>query len=506
MAGTIKISLTTFIFLFYLLLSTGGAPLPPNEAEEKLRPLPGRYDQHYDSETGIVTAYYGDDKLPEHMAHVQFNQALHPENRKPMPVADSETNRLNRANALRGIPHGGPFREYAPSLGDRVRDEKQPAMFDNEHHSTTTTVQYVPDRESTAEGGLLNGAKRLMIQHNALGTVRANPGWLPLDPKQRIGHEAPARLNSQTQKPKDEEKASNTKSKKKKVVLKKLRIPKSSRAKKARSRNTRKKSYLHPGRVAEKDHVWKPENFQPSKDDHASHFGAPVPISNSDTRQPPRPQDRAHYERLLAEKAQKFNKDHPPPAAHSLHNLVESHSHDKPISKPGETAEERKQKFVEDLDKKIKADRLKSKIDKFNAAHPPAKIHQTAEAPARLESHGFKQQPSKPVGRRRGRSRQRAKSNSRSSTGSKNKSTGPRRASSLSVQPESGKVHGKGQHTSTATPANQKAKADQHDRSSHHNVNKSKPSSSKVQSSRSRSKSPGGHRGSGKGKKKGGRK
>lgn len=148
-----------FTLFLCLLLRSSAAPIPSEDNGNQLAPsgnlppLPGRTESHYDPTTGIATAYYGDDRMPEHMGHVQRNQAQRPENRLPMPASENHELEQNRQEALRGILSGGLFRTYAPLLGNRVRDEKHPAMFSNEHHSTTTTVEYLPAKESCEFAG-----------------------------------------------------------------------------------------------------------------------------------------------------------------------------------------------------------------------------------------------------------------------------------------------------------------------------------------------------------------
>lgn len=50
----------------------------------------------------------------------------------------------NREEALNNIPLAGFLRGH----GRPARDEKHPAMFDNPEHSTTTTVEILPLKES----------------------------------------------------------------------------------------------------------------------------------------------------------------------------------------------------------------------------------------------------------------------------------------------------------------------------------------------------------------------
>jgi hypothetical protein len=91
----------------------------------------------------VVTLYYGDDKLAEHMRHLQRNQAEFPHNRHPNPLTGPSEQ--NRKNALHNIPL--PVRHPVTGL-PRVRDEKLLNMLHNPHHATSTTVEYLPDKES----------------------------------------------------------------------------------------------------------------------------------------------------------------------------------------------------------------------------------------------------------------------------------------------------------------------------------------------------------------------
>jgi len=172
-------------------------PPTPRPEDDPTVPLPGRTGIHTDPNTNVVTLHYGDDHLHEHMGHLQRNQADFPHNRNPMSLA---TDDRNRDNALHNIPTAGPH----PVTGEnRVRDEKMLNMLNNPHHATSTSVEYLPESESHKEGGHTSAFKAVIEKAgpNAQGQLRPNPGWLPLHPDQRRGHEAPARLGTQNLRP-----------------------------------------------------------------------------------------------------------------------------------------------------------------------------------------------------------------------------------------------------------------------------------------------------------------
>jgi hypothetical protein len=112
---------------------------------DPLVPLPGRSGVHVDHHRNVVTMHYGDDTLHQHMGHLQRNQAVFPENRRPYLL--SLASERNRDHALKNIPMAGKH----PVTGvPRDGDEKLPNMLHNPHHATTMTVEYLPKGESCA--------------------------------------------------------------------------------------------------------------------------------------------------------------------------------------------------------------------------------------------------------------------------------------------------------------------------------------------------------------------
>lgn len=295
---------------------------PPPDPPLSHPPLPGRSGHH--TVNGLTTVYYGDDDLPGHMRHVQRNQALHPENANPMGLAHNSDR--NRADALHGIV----------TKDGKVRDEKNPAMFHNPNHDKTTTVEYRDPHESSKEGGLLGGAKKAIEAggKGAKGQLRANPGWLPLDPTQRRGHEAPARLNSQTFNGKEPAKKQSKPKVEKPEHKPEGYTPVTASGVELRHRKGRDPPPpQEPKTPPRKKPTGSGTNLQegtPAKPpghvhvfehpEHASHFGAPAPPSNSLHRQPPRPQDQAHHERMQkdAEKAAHSHGGHPQAPHHDV--------------------------------------------------------------------------------------------------------------------------------------------------------------------------------------------
>ncbi|KAG6816127.1 hypothetical protein H0H93_008504 [Arthromyces matolae] len=293
-------------------------PKPPTPTPENdpSVPLPGRTDVHTDPTTQVSTLYYGDDKLPEHMGHLQRNQAQFPHNRNPMSLSSNPD--LNRANALRNVP-SAPNNPMSNS--ERVRDEKMPAMLHNPHHATSTTVEYLDKHESNREGSYTGSLKSTMdnIGPNAQAKLRPNPGWLPLHPDQHRGHEAPAQLKSQTKRsgayssPKDASLKMKESGAKRKEAHKAGYTPQSGsmtlrhREGKADPKNTaptndrkvKGESNLRPGYVLPPGQRWKPSSDGSTSPSHA---GAPAQPKDSNQRQPPRPQDHDHYVKQIQAK------------------------------------------------------------------------------------------------------------------------------------------------------------------------------------------------------------
>ena len=118
-------------------------PHTPTPEDDPNVPLPGRSGIHTDPHTHVVTMYYGDDALPEHMGHLQRNQDSFPHNRNALPLSTHDDR--NRQNALHNVPAAPP---HPVTHEPRVRDEKLPNMLHNPHHQTSTTVEYLPDSES----------------------------------------------------------------------------------------------------------------------------------------------------------------------------------------------------------------------------------------------------------------------------------------------------------------------------------------------------------------------
>ncbi|KAG6849821.1 hypothetical protein H0H93_004770 [Arthromyces matolae] len=258
--------------------------------------------------------------MPEHTGHLQRNQAEFPHNRDPMPL--SRNSDVNRYNALYNIQ---PAPKHPLTGNDRVKDEKMPAMFDNPHHGTSTTVEYLDRTESNREGGQLSQLAAIMKKEgpDALGQLRPNPGWLPLDHDQRRGHEAPARLNSETRKPsnkpmKPSDKLKKDKVKKVEITRKKMqkagytpragnmklrhrkqmddpkkRVPRKQKKLKVSGANN-----LRPHYVAPPGHVWRPSDGSTSP----SHAGVPA---QPEPRRPPRPYDYNHYMKNIEDQRRK---------------------------------------------------------------------------------------------------------------------------------------------------------------------------------------------------------
>lgn len=230
-----------------------------------------------------------------------------------------------------------------------------------------------------------------MQAHGSKGQLRANPGWLTPASHQRIAHEAPATLNSETRRPGapawDPKKKTTTSSSSRskpdpEVLAEQARKKAEGYAPVAGNKQLRQRkgvepppppvrkapkpksgeSHLTPGRVGPPGHLWHP-NAQ-----GASHTGAPAPLSESFSqgRHPPRPQNQAH---LLSQKLQ----------SHAAEQAALQHGHSAPANPhPGPNLHN----VAHDTE------HFRNNLAKFNAAHPPhAPAHgaHTAEAPGRLQ-------------------------------------------------------------------------------------------------------------------------
>lgn len=168
-----------------------------------------------------------------------------------------------------------------------------------------------------------------MRNRKALGKVRPNPGWKPLDPNQKVGHELPPNLKIGEYRahPPVVQKKTWSRKKKAEVASPKLegqelgytppvdpsgrllrhrpKLPpppppvprvekKPPRKSKEKGESMKPYAKLLPGNVSPPGHVWhsisdKTGRLPPNS--FASHFGIPLPIDGM-TRRPPRPQNR----------------------------------------------------------------------------------------------------------------------------------------------------------------------------------------------------------------------
>ncbi|PPQ64129.1 hypothetical protein CVT24_008740 [Panaeolus cyanescens] len=315
----------------------------PTPSEDSDVPLPGRTGSHHDKTKNVVTGHYGDDRLPGHMAHVKENQERYPENRKPMPLASKAEGQQNRKGALHGV---APGHVHPVTKEPLVRDEKPLAMFHNDNRAETTTVMRLPTSESVREGGMTSGMQSTMQKHGSLGQIRVNPGWHPINPDQRIAHEAPARLNSETRNP--------NAAPPKKPKEQKPKGPAKQRVPKDKKPVDESNTYLIHGHQFPPGHVWKPNETGPP------HAGAPVPNKESD-RYPPRPQNLEAYRNR--------NKE-PRPVTPPVGN-----PHPGPKSN----------------DPKHNSDQFNTNLGQFTQGHPktqrPAQNAASHETPPRLQSH-----------------------------------------------------------------------------------------------------------------------
>ncbi|KJA26574.1 hypothetical protein HYPSUDRAFT_52456 [Hypholoma sublateritium FD-334 SS-4] len=165
--------------------NTPDPPKTPTPEDNPEVPVPGKSGVYYQREKKLVWFMYGDD-LREHAEHIMLNHKKYPVNRKPMKLAGIQTHRINRQNALRGIP-------TQPGM---ARDEKPPATFEHPGSDTNPTVVMASIRESNREGGLLASGVALMKDHGAAGLIRANLGFKNPDPDMRLPMSAPPKLRT----------------------------------------------------------------------------------------------------------------------------------------------------------------------------------------------------------------------------------------------------------------------------------------------------------------------
>lgn len=170
---------------------------------------------------------------------------------------------------------------------------------------------------------------------NAQGQLRSNPGWLPLHPDQRRGHEAPGRLPGQAIRYR---------------IIKtppwphknEVRYKKQKAVKKVKKQNDRpleelyKTTNLRPGRLLPEEHIWKPSDGE----HRASHFGAPGHLPSAEQRYPPRHQNYAHYMKQLHEKkvTEELKKAHEHKGGHS-------HKGSQYLPKPSQNLEKFEKQF-----------------------------------------------------------------------------------------------------------------------------------------------------------------
>ena len=144
------ISLASVFLLSNVVLAI---PFAAKDGQPEDKPLPGRTDTSVGKD-GVITAWYGDDHLPQHMQHVIDSQAKYPGNAGDFPYNPDAAN--NRKDRLKGISSAG----VDPVTGEpRVKDEKTLASQKNLNQKTDTTVRFLPHYES--------GGKRTMLEQEA---------------------------------------------------------------------------------------------------------------------------------------------------------------------------------------------------------------------------------------------------------------------------------------------------------------------------------------------------
>lgn len=249
------------------------------------------------------------------------------------------------------------------------------------------------------EGGHIKSFRKKIekVGPNAQGQIRPNPGWVPLHPGQRRGHEAPARLNTQhhadgthftepsKQVPNLPKKAamkrSDAKSDSKHASLSKSTESYTPAEVGPNKMNLRERigkpaplpqplkvhrptpapgaSNLRPGHVAPHRHVWHPSGDGSRR---ATHFGAPGHLQGAEQRHPPRPQNHEHYMKQL----------HAGREAEVKHKTGAASGSNGPAKyRPAQTLATNLQMFEQ----------------QFGPARHPGTTGRTHEAPARMQTH-----------------------------------------------------------------------------------------------------------------------
>ncbi|KAH9436220.1 hypothetical protein MCOR27_009052 [Pyricularia oryzae] len=274
--------------------------------------LPGRTTWYKEKQTNQIVRCYGDDMMPEHMRHVQESQRDFPGN------ADEYTFLPGR-KGLRELRDGPSQKKQAAAF--RAATEKYRAA-ENRQGSGNTNPVY------SDEASLIKNAEEMgrELNRNRQGEKstqrdQANPGWLSLDPGQRRAHEAPARLfNPRIANPTDPKNPINTPDKAIPSMDVKVRNPPPP----ARfGKGPGKSDPLWDGKPGEKGRPIDPATnkpytteqpqsrvyLEPKKTDVFKSGGeagpdkktagiGPPTEKQSLTRQPPRPQNGDHWERM----------------------------------------------------------------------------------------------------------------------------------------------------------------------------------------------------------------
>ncbi|KAI7916584.1 hypothetical protein M0657_008535 [Pyricularia oryzae] len=302
--------------------------------------LPGRTTWYKEKQTNQIVRCYGDDMMPEHMRHVQESQRDFPGNADEYTLLPGRKGL--RGKRLEKLPSAGRNLQSGVS---RVKDEKTTNHLDNKNWREDTTIRPLSRLESGIAGRksfaeLRDGpsqkkqaaafraaTEKYRAAENRQGSgntnpvYSANPGWLSLDPGQRRAHEAPARLfNPRIANPTDPKNPINTPDKAIPSMDVKVRNPPPP----ARfGKGPGKSDPLWDGKPGEKGRPIDPATnkpytteqpqsrvyLEPKKTDVFKSGGEAGPDKKTAgigpptekqalTRQPPRPQNGDHWERM----------------------------------------------------------------------------------------------------------------------------------------------------------------------------------------------------------------
>ncbi|KAI6523397.1 hypothetical protein MCOR10_005228 [Pyricularia oryzae] len=326
--------------------------------------LPGRTTWYKEKQTNQTVRCYGDDMMPEHMRHVQESQRDFPGNADEYTLLPGRKGL--RGKRLKKLPSAGRNPQSGVS---RVKDEKTTNHLDNKNWREDTTIRPLSRLESGIAGRksfakLRDGpsqkkqaaafraaTEKYRAAENRQGSGNTNPVYSG----QRRAHEAPARLfNPRIANPTDPKNPINTPDK----VIPSMDVKVRNPPPPARfGKGPGKSDPLWDGKPGEKGRPIDPATnkpytteqpqsrvyLEPKKTDVFKSGGeagpdkktagiGPPTEKQSLTRQPPRPQNGDHWERM--KKAGEWKPPAPPPQPESKDGSNKGQSTSKNVANP----------------------------------------------------------------------------------------------------------------------------------------------------------------------------